>query len=96
MATMIWACSSDNTGDSTPEEIVDPEPQEVSFERGSMLINWADNIIIPSYEAFSSEMSGLQTAFDIFKGDASEVNLVAFRASWYPLIKCGNVFLCLK
>ncbi|MBT2162110.1 imelysin family protein [Zobellia barbeyronii] len=87
VATMIWACSSDSSGSDTTDDIVDPKPEEVSFERGSMLTNWADNIIIPSHEAFSIEMTGLQTAFDTFKGDASEVNLVAFRASWLSAYK---------
>ncbi|MDO6519770.1 imelysin family protein [Zobellia uliginosa] len=85
-ATMIWACSSDSSGGGTSDD-VDPEPESVSFERGPMLTNWADNIIKPSYEAFSSEMSDLQTAFDTFKADATETNLVAFRASWLSAYK---------
>ncbi|MUH36692.1 peptidase M75 [Zobellia amurskyensis] len=86
-AVMIWACSSDGGNDPTDDVVVDPTPDPVSFERGPMLMNWADNIIIPSYEAFSSEMTGLQSAFDSFKSDASEANLVAFRASWLSAYK---------
>ncbi|WP_276167640.1 imelysin family protein [Zobellia alginiliquefaciens] len=82
VATMIWACSSDGGADPTDDGTEEPEPQPVSFERGPMLANWADNIIIPSYKAFSTEMTSLQTAFDAFKTDASEANLIAFRASW--------------
>ncbi len=86
-AVMIWACSSDGGSDPTDDVVVDPTPDPVSFERGPMLMNWADNIIIPSYEAFSGEMTGLQSAFDSFKSDASEANLVAFRASWLSAYK---------
>ncbi|TLP81882.1 imelysin family protein [Maribacter sp. ACAM166] len=81
--SLVWACSSDNEEvvvpptDGTPEE-----PTAVNFERGPMLTNWADNIIIPSYEAFSVQMSALTTSFETFKVDATTTNLVAFREAW--------------
>ncbi|MGO4920719.1 imelysin family protein [Maribacter spongiicola] len=77
--TLVWACSSDS--DTEVTEVVDPI-DEVSFERSTMLINWADNIIIPSYEAFSSDLEILVSSFNTFKEDASEVNLVELRSSW--------------
>jgi len=75
---LVWACSSDNENE---EELV------ANFERDAMLINWADNIIIPSYEAFSNELSALNTSFAAFKTDASEANLTNFRASWVSAYK---------
>ena len=87
VAAMIWACSSDGGSDPTDDVVVDPNPDPVSFERGPMLVNWADNIIIPSYEAFSTEITDLQTAFDAFKTDSNETNLIAFRASWLSAYK---------
>lgn len=87
VAAMIWACSSDGGSDPTDDVVVDPNPDPVSFERGPMLVNWADNIIIPSYEAFSTEITDLQTAFDAFKTDSNEANLIAFRASWLSAYK---------
>ncbi|HDZ05600.1 hypothetical protein LCGC14_0066960 [marine sediment metagenome] len=77
--TLVWACSSDSDAEGTV--IVDPV-EEVSFERSAMLINWADNIIIPSYAAFSSDLDVLVSSFNTFKEDASEVNLVELRSSW--------------
>jgi len=77
--TLVWACSSDSDADDTV--IVDPV-DEVSFERSTMLINWADNIIIPSYVAFSSDLDELVSSFNTFKEDASEINLVELRSSW--------------
>lgn len=74
---LVWACSTDAEGDGT----VDPGTTS-SFERAPMLSNWADNIIVPSYEAFSVEMEALNTSFATFKADASAVNLDNFRASW--------------
>ncbi|WP_291965040.1 imelysin family protein [Maribacter sp.] len=82
---LAWACSSDSTED---EEVIIPgEKEEVSFERSAMLINWADNIIIPSYEAFSADMEGLLSAFNTFKADVNESNLIALRASWLTAYK---------
>lgn len=74
---LIWACSSDAEGDASVDT-----SSTVSFERGPMLSNWADNIIIPSYEAFATSMEKLNTSFAAFKADASAANLVNFRASW--------------
>lgn len=79
---LFWACSSDSTDD-----IQNPNPIAVSFDRGAMLNNWADNIIIPSYEAFSSEMSNLNVAFLQFKEDRSDANLKLFRAAWLDTYK---------
>ncbi|WP_282049627.1 imelysin family protein [Maribacter aquivivus] len=77
--TLVWACSSDSDTDDTV--IVDPV-DEVSFERSAMLMNWADNIIIPSYEAFSTDLDLLIDSFDTFKEDSNEDNLIKFRSSW--------------
>lgn len=77
--TLVWACSSDSDAHSTV--IVDPVDQ-VSFERSAMLINWADNIIIPSYEAFSNDLDLLVDSFDAFKENPNQDNLVKFRSSW--------------
>ncbi len=81
--SLVWACSTDNDS-----EIIDPTPgSEVTFERGTMLANWADNIIVPSYEAFSADLGGLNASFDLFRAEASEENLNALRASWMKAYK---------
>lgn len=79
---LFWACSSDSTDD-----IQNPNPTNVNFDRGAMLENWADNIIIPSYEAFDVEMSKLNNSFLAFKADRSTANLNAFRAAWLDAYK---------
>ncbi len=79
---LFWACSSDSTDD-----IQNPNPTNVNFDRGAMLENWADNIIIPSYEAFDVEMSKLNNSFLAFKADRSAANLNAFRSAWLDAYK---------
>tara|TARA_R110002051_G_scaffold56554_5_gene105286 strand:+ start:8664 stop:9794 length:1131 start_codon:yes stop_codon:yes gene_type:complete len=81
---LVWACSNDSETDDTV--IVDPV-DEVSFERSAMLINWADNIIIPSYEAFTGDLETLLNSFDTFKAEVNESNLIALRASWLNAYK---------
>lgn len=81
LLTLIWACSSDAEEGSIPDSGTS-EPQPVSFERGPLLVNLTDNIIIPSYEAFSTELTTLTANFETFKADASTSNLIALRESW--------------
>lgn len=81
---LVWACSNDSETDDSV--IVDPV-EEVSFERSTMLVNWADNIIIPSYQAFTVDMDDLLNTFNTFKADVNEGNLIALRASWLNAYK---------
>lgn len=81
---LVWACSNDSETDDGV--IVDPV-DEVSFERSAMLINWADNIIIPSYEAFTGDLETLLNSFETFKAEVNESNLIALRASWLNAYK---------
>ena len=81
--TLIWACSSDNESD---ESEIDPGV-ETSFERATMLTNWADNIILPSYEAFAVELDLLNSAFVAFEADTSPSNLENFRTAWVSAYK---------
>lgn len=83
MLTIVWACSSDSEGE---EAVINPG-LVAKFERNTMLTNWADNIILPSYEAFALELDGLNASFDAFKTEANTANLENFRASWVSAYK---------
>ena len=48
---LLLGCSSDSGGNDIPNDSPDPDPDpptSVDFQRGPMLVNWADNIIIPA------------------------------------------------
>ena len=82
---LLLGCSSDNGGSGTSDDLdpnPDPDPIGVNFQRGPMLSNWADNIIIPSYEFFSSSLQSLSDAYNAFKSDANEANLLSLRSAW--------------
>lgn len=74
---LIWACSSDSSGDEGMDDEV-----PVTFDRGAMLENWADNIIIPAYQSFSTKLTTLEAAFTTFSTDRNVDNLVSFRTAW--------------
>ncbi len=80
---LVWACSTDNEGE---EPVINPGV-EVNFKRSAMLVNWADNIIIPSYEAFNADMVALNASFELFKAASSEANLTDLRAAWLTAYK---------
>lgn len=69
---VLWSCTGD--GPSGPD--VD------DFDREAILINWADNIIIPSYQAFSGSTDQLQSEVSSFAEAPTLQNLEALRDSW--------------
>jgi len=77
-ALFIWACSS--SGDDTP--MTDDDGVSLTFDRGAMLENWANNIILPSYNQFLLDFAAFKADFESFQNDRSESNLIALRSSW--------------
>ena len=73
IAVAITACSSDNDG---PTETND------NFDRGAMLANWADNIIIPAYTSFNSKVVEMEAATAAFNAAPTVENLQSLRAAW--------------
>lgn len=82
IALVILACSkSDDSNSGNGGGGVD------TFNRGAMLTNIADNIIIPAYQDFSADINGLVTAKDNFVATPNQSNLEALRTSWYNAYK---------
>ncbi|WP_378183753.1 imelysin family protein [Aquimarina sp. SS2-1] len=72
LALIIVACSSNDDGAGTRD----------NFDRKALLENVADNIIIPSYQNFSTDVTSLQTAASNFVNTTNETNLIALRQAW--------------
>ena len=79
LAVVIYACSS-NEGEDDPIFIDD-------FDRGLMLTNLADNIIIPSYEDFATNMTLMKNAGQTFTATPTQNTLDLFRSSWLDAYK---------
>ena len=54
-----------------------------NFDRGAMLANWADNIIVPGYKIYVSELAALKTAAEDFISTPSSENLTEVRTAWF-------------
>ena len=80
LLVLINACSS-NDGVEDPISLVD------DFDRGLMLTNLSDNIIIPSYEDFAVKMTLMKDAGQTFTASPNQNSLEQFRASWLDAYK---------
>jgi len=80
LAVFMYSCSS-NEGEDESIIFVD------DFDRGLMLTNLADNIIIPSYEGFATNMTLMKNAGQTFTATPTQNTLDLFRSSWLDAYK---------
>mgnify|MGYP001564639689 CR=1 FL=1 len=52
------------------------------FDRGAMLTNWAENIIIPAYENYLDKLEDLKSDLSAFSDAPNQTNLNQARTSW--------------
>jgi len=52
------------------------------FDREAMLVNWADNIIVPAYEAYAEEVETMGESVKTFVETPDLDNLNSLRAQW--------------
>lgn len=71
------ACSSSDSGDSSSS----------NYDRSALLTNWADNIIIPSFENYQSKLNDLSAKSTAFTTTPNTENLSALRSSWLEAYK---------
>lgn len=64
------SCNSDDEGNKNENN---------NFDRSALLENWADNIIIPSYENFATHTTNLEAKTEIFVQDPSQSSLAELR-----------------
>ncbi|WP_432410778.1 imelysin family protein [Rasiella sp. SM2506] len=72
--TAIYACSKSD--ESTPEVAED------SFDRSAMLVHWADNSIVPSYNQFTADVALLSTRSGSFIQTPDQATLTAVRNAY--------------
>lgn len=81
LISTILACSSssdDNSGGGNNGD---------GYNRGALLINFADNIIIPAFQDLEAKLSTLKTNKDTFVATPNQSNLEALRMSWIEAYK---------
>lgn len=76
----LLSCDSEDDGDGNGNVVT--TDQQVGFDRGAMLENWADNIILPAYSAYATSLESLSNGVDTFVSSPSETNLASVRSLW--------------
>ncbi|MEX2349979.1 MAG: imelysin family protein [Flavobacteriaceae bacterium] len=75
----VIACSSDDgDGDNDPND---------GFDRSAILVNWADNIIIPVYQDLNNKLQTLVDEKEVFTAEPNATNLQNLRAAWEEAYK---------
>ena len=72
IAVCVWGCSGSGG---------DPSPADNSKDRQEMLINWADNIIIPSYDNFKAKFDAMRSKSQEFTTSPTTESLNALRSA---------------
>ena len=65
----------------------DSDNLDLNFDRSALLINWADNIIIPAYNSFKDNLAELQSSSNEFKNNINENTLELLREKWIKAYK---------
>ena len=73
LLAFVSACGVDDTSDIQSTD---------SYDRSALLVNWADNIIIPGYANFSQKLTALEIASEDFTQSPSAISLDGIRNSW--------------
>ncbi|MEP4095209.1 imelysin family protein [Reichenbachiella sp.] len=58
------------------------ESTDDNFDRQAMLVNWADNIIVPAYKNYEGEVDALEAQAVVFTNAPTEESLATLRAKW--------------
>ncbi|MCG2587521.1 imelysin family protein [Rhodohalobacter sulfatireducens] len=69
---LLWGCTDDNPSG----------PDADDFDREEILVNWADNIILPAFESFSTTTGELKTAGENFTTNPNQQTLQELRDAW--------------
>ena len=73
LSFFVVSCSSDKNSSGGGEV------NKNDFNRKAMLTHWANDIIIPSFEAYDNSVKELNNKVDAFNNDVNSTNLVALR-----------------
>ena len=69
-------------GGSDDDSPNDGEVKPVAYDRGKMLVHWADKIIIPAHNAFKLTLTDLDTSTKTFVVSPDQSNLDDLRSKW--------------
>lgn len=71
-SVIIWGCTEDTPSGTSADD----------FDRSAILENWADNIIIPSFNALANSSADLHTKAVQFANNPTPAKLQTLRTAW--------------
>src|SRR6056297_2068288 len=74
---LFWGCSDSSPSGTDTED----------FDRQAILVNWADNIILPAFKAFTAETENLNSAASNFAETPDAETLSNLRTQWLSTYK---------
>ena len=77
VVVLMGACGTDED----PGAVTDDSGQG-GFDRGAILANWADNIIVPAYQSYGGELREMQAATVAFTESPDAARLDVLRQAW--------------
>lgn len=82
LALLIFSCGSSDEGVSNGTT-----KTATNYDRSALLKNMADNIIIPSYKDFQTQLTALKTSVTTFTGTPNQIHLDEARTNWLAAYK---------
>lgn len=76
--SVLAGCGSDKEEDTSPK---------TDFDRQAMLTNYADNLIVPGYEAFAAKTTAMEGSVAAFATEPSTATLASVRAAYQEAYK---------
>jgi len=77
--------TSTNTSSGTTS--TNSSSQSETFDRGTILLNYSENIIIPRYNIFKSSMDNLKNSIETFKSSPTSENYDLLQSDWIDAYK---------
>lgn len=78
LIALVIACSSDDDANNNAND---------NFDRSAILVNWADNIIVPTYQDLNTKLQNLVDEKETFIADPNSANLQSLRSAWEEAYK---------
>ncbi|MCB9426551.1 MAG: imelysin family protein [Flavobacteriales bacterium] len=78
LLTIVYSCDEPTSTNNNTSD---------SFDRGALLTNLADNIIIPAFEDLTTQLTALKNKKDDFIASPNQSTLTALRTAWLDAYK---------
>ena len=79
-----------STNSSSQTTSTNSSSQSETFDRGTILLNYSENIIIPRYNTFKLSMDNLKNSIETFKSSPTSESYDLLQNDWIDAYKKGQ------